>query len=66
MTNPRKRTGNGTSVTYSQLEWAIRWESIRQHYFEQYGRFVEANKCGVLARLYEQRIRDEAPNEVFQ
>ena len=48
MTNPRKRTGDGTSVSYNQLEWAIRWESIRQQYFELYGRSVEANKCGVL------------------
>ena len=66
MTNPRKRTGDGTSVSYSQLEWAIRWERIRQQYFKLYGRSVEANKCGALARLYKRRIREEAPEGVFQ
>ena len=66
MSNPRKRTGDGTSVSYNQLEWAIRWESIRQQYFKLYGRSVEADKCGALARLYKRRSREEAPEEVFQ
>ena len=66
MTNPRKRTGDGTSVSYNQLQWAIRWESIRQQYFELYGRFAEADRCRALARLYVRRSREEAAQEVFQ
>ena len=60
MGSTRKRTKPGVTVTYDQLDWAIRWESLRNQWYTKAGNFEQAAIAGKLTRLYQQRAIDEA------